>query len=246
MRPFFLSLTLFVAAPLFAQQAVISLPAAAPKAARMPYYIDPSLLHVSLLLQNPPAAGSPANNAELADLHRVEASRTTKEVEQAKADDVEEDIFIFKTVVGPGFTAEAMPITAELSAHVKNEQSVAGGELKRYFQRPRPFLTDPTLHPACSAKPGQDSYPSGHSLTGYLEAFTLIELLPEKRMEILARADEYAHNRVVCGVHYPSDTEASRTVAYAMFGFMLAMPKFQQDLATAREELRARLNLAGR
>lgn len=127
---------------------------------------------------------------------------------------------------------------------MKNEQSVVGVELKRYFRRPRPFQTHSTLHPVCTAKPTQDSCPSSHALTGYLEAFTLIELLPERRTEILARADAYAHNRVVCGVHYPSDTEASRTAAYGIFGYMLATPKFQQDLAAAREELHAKLALA--
>jgi acid phosphatase (class A) len=81
-------------------------------------------------------------------------------------------------------------------------------------------------------------------LTGYLEAFTLAEIAPEKRAEILARADDYAHSRLVCGVHYPSDVEASRTVAYAVFGYMLATPRFQRDLAVAREEMRAKLGLA--
>lgn len=74
-------------------------------------------------------------------------------------------------------------------------------------------------------------------MTGYLEAFTLAEIVPEKQTEILARADEYAHNRVVCGVHYPGDVEASRRAAYIVFGYMLATPRFQRDLAAAREEL---------
>lgn len=241
MRATFLSLALCLAVPVMAQQATVAGTSAASGAPRTPYYIDPSLLRINLLVEQPPAAGSPANDAELAELHRIEASRTPKEVELARADDLEEDIFIFKAVLGPGFTEAALPITASLSAHVRNEQSVAGGELKRYFRRPRPSLTDPSLHPVCAAKPGQDSYPSGHALTGYLEALTLVQLVPGRRDEILARADQYAHNRTVCGVHYPSDTEASRRVAYAIFGYMLATPRFQQDLAAARQELRTRL-----
>jgi acid phosphatase (class A) len=128
--------------------------------------------------------------------------------------------------------------------HVKNEQSVVGNQLKRYYQRPRPYQADTTLHPACALKTEHDSYPSGHGMTGYLEAFTLAEIAPKKRAEILARADNYAHNRLVCGVHYPSDIEASRRVAYAVFGYMLATPRFQRDLAAAREEMRAKLGLA--
>jgi acid phosphatase (class A) len=155
-------------------------------------------------------------------------------------DEDEESIFSFSNVLGAGFTAKTLPITAELGEHVKNEQEVAGGTLKAYFQRPRPYQTDPTLHPVCAVKKVHDSYPSGHGLTGYLEAFTLVQLVPEKRAEILARAEDYAHNRLVCGVHYPSDEEASLRVANAVFGNMLANPKFQHDLEAAREELKAK------
>jgi acid phosphatase (class A) len=216
-------------------------PAAAPKAAKAPYYIDPAVLRLEALVADPPAVGSPANNAELAELHRVEQTRTAAQVAAAKADEENESLFAYKTVLGPGFSAEALPLTAELGAHVKNEQSVAGGALKAVFTRPRPYQTDKTLHPVCALTEAANSYPSGHALTGYLEGLTLAEMVPEKRDEILTRADEYAHNRLVCGVHYPSDVEASRRVAYVVFGYMMATPKFQHDLEAAKAEMRAKL-----
>jgi acid phosphatase (class A) len=128
--------------------------------------------------------------------------------------------------------------------HVKNEQSVAGGALKATFARPRPYQTDKTLHPPCALTAAQNSYPSGHALTGYLEGLTLAELVPEKRTELLARADDYAFNRLVCGVHLRSDLEASRRAAYVIFGYMMATPHFQHDLAAARAELHAKLTPA--
>jgi acid phosphatase (class A) len=214
---------------------------AAPKTPRTAYYVDAAALNVGQLLPDPPPFDSAANKAELAELHRIEASRTADDVAKAKVDDGEQDLFIFKTVFGPAFTPEALPLTASLGAHVKNEEGVVGSLLKQDFQRPRPFQVDSTLHPVCVAKMQHDSYPSGHALSGYLEAFTLVELVPEKRTEILARADEYAYHRTVCGVHYPSDLEASRRVAYAVFGYMLATPKFQHDLDAAREEMRTKM-----
>jgi len=213
---------------------------AAPKAA---YYIDPAALDLPALLPDPPAVGSAENNAQLAELHSIESTRTPTQVAAAKADEAQEDMFAYKNVLGANFTPEALPVTAELGAHVKNEQSVAGSALKQVFARPRPYQTDKTLHPACALTDVPNSYPSGHALTGYLEGLTLAEILPEKRVEILARADDYAHNRLVCGVHYPSDIEASRRVAYVVFGYMLATPKFQHDLAAARAEMRAKLGL---
>jgi len=213
---------------------------AKPAGTRSAYYYDPHELDLKLLVPQPPAVDSAANKAELAELHSIEQRRTAEQAARAKADEDNESMFAFSTVLGAGFTAKALPITAELGEHVKNEQSMAGGTLKGYFQRPRPYQTDPTLHPVCAVKTVHDSYPSGHGLTGYLEAFTLVQLVPEKRAEILARAEDYAHNRLVCGVHYPSDEEASLRVANAVFGNMLANPKFQHDLEAAREELKAK------
>jgi acid phosphatase (class A) len=236
-----LSLAFFAAfIPAHAQTPKPPKPAAPTKAA---YYIDPAVLDLPALIPDPPAVGSAENDAQLAELHRIERTRTPAQIAAAKSDEVNESLFLYSTVLGPSFTPAAFPLTAALGAHVLNEQSVAGGELKKLFARPRPYQTDKTLHPVCAVTDAPTSYPSGHALTGYLEGLTLAEIIPEKRTQILARADDFAHNRLVCGVHYPSDLEASRRVAYVVFGYMLATPKFQHDLAAARAETRAKLNL---
>jgi acid phosphatase (class A) len=198
------------------------------------------------LISNPPAQGSPQQKEEFAELHLIESARTPQEVAAAKADEAEEDLFLYKTVLGAGFNPDALPVTADLGTHVKNEQSVAGAALKAIFQRVRPYNADKSLHPVCAVTDAPNSYPSGHALTGYLEGLTLAEIVPEKRIEILARADNYAGNRLVCGVHYPSDIEASRRVAYVVFGYMLATPNFQHDLAAARAEVQEKLKLTAK
>jgi acid phosphatase (class A) len=213
-------------------------------AARAPYYIDPFPLRLDLILPPPPAGDSATTAAELKELHRIEATRTPAQVSQAEADDSEEDIFIFKSVLGPAFNAETLPLTAALSAHVRKDESTASGPLKSIYRRPRPYQIDRTLHPVCPLNPEPTSYPSGHSLSGYLLAFTLVQLVPEKRQQIFDRADEYVHNRLVCGVHYASDTEASRQVAYAIFGSLVASANFQRDLQAARDETRSKLGLS--
>ena len=40
-------------------------------------------------------------------------------------------------------------------------------------------------------------------MVGTLEALALTQIVPERSTEILQRLDQYTHNRVVCGVHYP-------------------------------------------
>ena len=103
---------------------------------------------------------------------------------------------------------------------------------------------DKTLHPVCKTKTKDDSYPSGHASTGYLMALALIDMVPEKRDEILARADDYGHNRMVCGVHYASDIVASRLGAYAIHGAMVTNAQYQTEMVVAKKELRQALGLA--
>ena len=239
---------LFASVGLYGQTASAN-PATTETASKAPsihktYYIDPLALHLNLILPSPPTRDSAITTAELAELHRIEAARTPAQISQAQADDSEEDIFIFKTVLGSGFTEKTLPITAALSAYIRKDESTASSPTQNVYRRPRPYQVDSTLHPVCPLNPEPTSYPSGHSLSGYLLAFTLVQLVPEKRQEIFARADEYVHNRLICGVHYASDTEASRQVAYAIFGSLVASPRFQQDLAAAREETRSKLGLA--
>jgi acid phosphatase (class A) len=152
-------------------------------------------------------------------------------------------MFYFRSVMGKRFASANLPLLAALSDRMESEGSAASHALKREFKRPRPYQFDSTLHPVCETVAQPNSYPSGHSIVSYLDAFILIRMVPEKSREILERADDYAHNRMVCGVHYASDLAAGRAVAYVLFGYLMATPRFQNDLAAARAETRNRLGL---
>ena len=208
-----------------------------------PWFVDPAQLDLALLLPLPPTQNSDATKSELMELHQIEKNRTQPQVLLAQVDDKEQDIFLFKDVLGQNFVANSLPLTAVLSTHIHNDESIVTRPIKAQFSRPRPFQADNTLRPVCVLSQKPDSYPSGHSLSGYLLALTLVQMVPEKREQIMQRADAYAHNRMVCGVHYASDVEASRTIAYAMFGYMLSSPRFQKELAAAKAETRSNLSL---
>jgi len=77
----------------------------------------------------------------------------------------------------------------------------------------------------------------------YLNALVLIDMVPERRDLILARAADYANNRLICGVHFPSDIEASKLLAYVTHAVMANNPQYQKEMAVARAELRAALNV---
>ena len=130
---------------------------------------------------------------------------------------------LFFATLGPQFDLNKLPATAKLMAVVDNEQSVAANIVKRYFLRNRPWAIDPSLV-ACDYRPNAPpltSYPSGHATLSYSEGYILAQLMPEKAQPILARAQEYAYSRVVCGAHYPTDIEASHVLGVELAMMML-------------------------
>jgi acid phosphatase (class A) len=153
--------------------------------------------------------------------------------------------FPFDSVLGSGFNSGRLPLTAALSAHLRNDAGIVDNPLKQRFGRPRPYNLDTTLHPVCETNK-EASYPSGHSMNGYLYAFTLAEMVPEQHDAILRRADQYAYNHVVCGSHYLTDTQASRQLASFLFGYLLSNSHFLQELGAATSETRKALRLPPR
>jgi acid phosphatase (class A) len=212
---------------------------------RKPIFVSPEQLPVASILPGPPANGSAQAKAELAQVHQLQDTRDAARIAHVQADDGEEDIFVYKDVVGEGFNAAALPLTALLSAHIHSDEGVIVNPAKELFRKRRPFNFDATVKPVCKTNANVDDfgYPSGHATTGYLEALTLVQIIPEKRDAILARADDYGFSRVVCGVHYASDVAASRLVAYAMMGIIMNNPQFRKELEAAKAETRKALGL---
>jgi len=215
-----------------------------PAFAEEPNFAGPAQTHGLWILSTPPAADSTVTKAELAELHRIQASRTSAQEAQARADAAEESLFIYKSVLGEKFNPGALPLTVAFGQRVKHDEDVNTDPLKAVFKRVRPYKLDQSLRPACKATKADNSYPSGHATAGYLAALALIDMVPEQRDAILARADVYAENRLVCGVHYPSDIAAAKLLAYSTHAVMTTNPQYQTELAAARNELRQQLGLA--
>jgi acid phosphatase (class A) len=202
------------------------------------HFITPDPALVTRLIAAPPPDGSAAQQEELAELHRIEAERTPAQERAARADADEKTVLAFAVVFGPGFSAQNAPATFALARKIAEESEIFGRAAKKYHGRLHPYQADPSLRPACKPKKpvADESYPSGHALRGWLLALTLADLVPEKREAIFARAEDYAHNRLVCGVHYPSDIEASKRLAPALYALISENPQFRAGQAAARAD----------
>jgi len=116
------------------------------------------------------------------------------------------------------------------------------GAAKRYFHRLRPWQADPSIKTCVShlLREGNDAYPSGHTTYGYALGVVLAALLPAKAPVILARAADFARNRMVCGFHYRSDTVAGQAYGTAVAVQLMDNPAFKADFDAAAAELAAR------
>ena len=205
------------------------------------YYVSPAEIDLVHILAPPPTPDSPEGKADLEAVLAAVNSRTDASIKHAQDDD-QRNVFRFADVMGPNFNAETLPLTAQLFQHVYEDGNAATNAAKGYFQRKRPFVVDPDIKIIVVQAP-DFSYPSNHSTFGNESGILLAAMVPERAVAIFARAADYAHNRVIAGVHFPSDVEGGRIAASVIDNTLLHNPRFDSDFAKAKSEVRAALGL---
>ena len=204
-------------------------------------YFDSATVDLTLILPPPPAADSVETKAELGELLGVQVTRTPDMVSRAQADAVEE-VWRFADVMGPKFTAAALPKTAALFDRLVATDNAVVDPAKANFNRVRPHLVSDLIKPVVHLS-NSGSWPSSHASLGTLMGIVLGDMVPEKRAAIMERARTYAENRLVAGMHFPSDVEMGRIAGSVIAAFALRQPQFMTEFAAARIELRAALGL---
>jgi len=122
---------------------------------------------------------------------------------------------------------------------VRVEEKAAAKAAKLWFARNRPWIVDPRLQSCSKSDEPQSSYPSGHATMGYSMGLVLAQIEPVHASQIMARASEYAENRLVCGMHFRSDIVAGQALGGIVAAKLMANPAFRQDVGAAAAELKA-------
>jgi acid phosphatase (class A) len=205
-------------------------------------YSDNKEINLLLLLPPPPANDSEQMKTELGRILTIQVTRT-KAMEARAIADASENIWRFADVVNnPKFTAADLPKVAAFFDRVIETEAAVVDPAKDVWKRPRPHLYSDLVRPVVPlSKSG--SYPSGHATVGTLMGIELANMLPEKRAEIMARAWEFGQNRVVGGIHYPSDIEMGRISGTVIAQTISTHPDFEQEFEAAKSELRAALGM---
>ena len=203
-------------------------------------YLDPAEWVPARLVAAPPAAGSAAEALEFSRLRALIAAATPERMAQARWDGDHEDPGLFNATLGRDLSK--LPATWALLMLIQQETDVVIEQGKDVFARRRPYSLDPTL-PACvndRMNKSARAYPSGHASAGYAVGWALARLLPDQAPQILARADDYALSRELCGVHFHSDTEASHVIGTLAAATLLRDRRLSRQIAAARAELSGR------
>lgn len=217
---------------------------AAPVATDLRGYLAADALDARTLLGPPPASDSPAGRAD-----RAAFEATRSEVGSPRWIVAQQDNDLWNggavkrlaCAMGRDVSEARTPRTLRLMRRVELDVRTVGSPAKDFYKRVRPPIGNdaPICIPRAPWLATNGSYPSGHSATGWGWALILAEAAPERATAILAAGKEMGDSRVICGVHFPSDIEAGRTVAAAMVSRLHAEPAFAADLAAARSELAA-------
>jgi acid phosphatase (class A) len=196
----------------------------------------PSAAHVALdpiaILGPPPAAGSDDAKADLAIVLWLQRTREPDDVARAQSE-VKIGLETFAGALGPGFDAAAHPRTRALIERLHEDAAALVDQAKDHFARPRPFLADARVQPVVK-RDASPSYPSSHGTRGVLYARVLGELAPARRDALLEVGRRVGYDRVLAGVHYPSDVLAGQHLGEALAEAILATPGLRAEIAGIR------------
>jgi len=125
--------------------------------------------------------------------------------------------------------------------------------LKGDFRSPRPSELCPAIEPMLDP-PRTPSFPAGHAVQSYLIAYLLAYCMPKfpqqttplpqqpqypnprPRGLLFDLAERISVNRIVAGVHYPTDIEAGEAVAIACFNDLTQVPSIHNLQQAVRGE----------
>ena len=183
----------------------------------------------------PPGAGSAAEKTDVDGVLAMQNNASPETLAHAEQT-VEFTIFSFSEVLGPDFTAETRPKTSEFFARLETTANQQKNFLKEFYHRIRPYRAFPDQIKALVTKEDGCSYPSGHSTRAWLYALVLGALDQTHRSDYLSLAMQVCQDRVIGGMHFPSDVLESRVLAEEIFRNLLENKAFMADLSKLHEE----------
>jgi membrane-associated phospholipid phosphatase len=170
----------------------------------------------------PPAFGSPAFLAALAEVRQISDTRTTEQLQLAQ---------LWAGGVGP-FTIGALNLIADATIRTHHgtereaarilaygnaatfDANIACWDAKLFYWYIRPVQADPAITIPIS-QPNHPSYPSGHSCVTSAIVAVLIDAFPTERNYLEGIITDAGLSRIYGGLHYGFDIDAGQAIGRA-------------------------------
>lgn len=160
---------------------------------------------------------------------------------QAYEQNLKDLFFEGRELLGENVNAKNFPKISKVLQGAMQDMRIMEFTIKYKQLRARPYHLESSLKPL--ARIGSPAFASGHTLWAFIQAFTWSEIIPEKQKDFIALAEEIRRSREILGIHYPSDNEASRQVAYKMMQQYSKNVAFKKDLEAAIDEWNTKKSL---
>ncbi len=184
----------------------------------------------------PPAVGDLNDERDLQTVRTFQQIRTRARCAQA-----EEESGSTRTFFENDLSPNELGLVAVLLGTVWDETDLFVHILKNRWNRPRPFMRDASIS-LCVSEHFSGSYPSGHAANSRAMARVLAMLFPDRAQKFFASSDRVGENRVIGGVHYPSDVEAGKMLADKVFEALMVSPKFREQFVQTKHSLSSGLS----
>jgi acid phosphatase (class A) len=207
------------------------------------HYLSSDPVAFAASFEAPSARNSAATRNELEQLLSLQSSRTPAHIAAARADRKTEIERFFGALGLDPMKLSEVPQVRRLAERVEDDVRIYVRAVKYRFKRLRPYEIEPRIDACIGDVRGDLSYPSGHAAYAYAMAALLTAMVPERGAELQKRAEEFARQRMVCGVHFESDLEAGKEAAAKLMREMSMDERFAADLKSATTELRSALAL---
>lgn len=208
-------------------------------------YIDPSELpDLIKCLPAPPDSMSAAFNYDMSRYIWGKSMRSdTARVAMVKRDAVwtiDALLSSFSEAFGMEITKEGTPEIYKLLENSILTADPMRKAPKAYYNRKRPFayFGDAPLSADDEEFRNEGSYPSGHTMRGWLAALILADINPLRANEIYHRGWIYCENRVIAGAHWQSDIDVTRAGASIAFSALQLSGEYQKQLKKAQKEFK--------
>ena len=208
-------------------QAAFAAPTAEPL-----HYLSDSAIELEAAMPPAPKPGSPRDERDFEILFEKQRTRTNAECVRAGAAVSAPFIELFAEPYGPLSAAEVGEWRA-LFSDVRGDTDYFVQKGKKFWARPRPYMANPEIDP-CVTKEVTYAYPSGHAAIARVFARLLSKIDPSRTKAFQDRADQIAADRILAGVHHPSDIIGGKILGDAIAKKLLGNRELRQRV----EELR--------